>query len=265
MKFLHITDIHFLREYPKAESGYLSIFNEMTSPIEQLKQGLKAIELREIEAVLVTGDLTECGDEGDYKQLKADLKALFGEIPMIVTLGNHDHKPAFYKGWLGVEPSHKPYHTITQIQDVAIIGLDISDEEKQDGLITKEHCEWLEEALEDVKGTQTILMMHHHLLPEQADTPPAPYDEAFYKLIEKSQITAILCGHAHHSYTGQFAGKDYFTADNLSFRGIDEGDGVVRFEEYSGFNTYILEGNKLEVRKVPAVTDKRLLAKVKFR
>ena len=26
MKFLHLSDIHFLREYPKAEKGYNAIF-----------------------------------------------------------------------------------------------------------------------------------------------------------------------------------------------------------------------------------------------
>ena len=40
MKFLHLSDIHFLREYPKAEKGYNAIFNDMTSPLIQLKKAL---------------------------------------------------------------------------------------------------------------------------------------------------------------------------------------------------------------------------------
>ena len=33
MKFLHLSDIHFLREYPKAEKGYNSIFNNTDKKI----------------------------------------------------------------------------------------------------------------------------------------------------------------------------------------------------------------------------------------
>ena len=35
MRFLHLSDIHFLRNYPKAESGYNSIFIT-TSPVQHI-------------------------------------------------------------------------------------------------------------------------------------------------------------------------------------------------------------------------------------
>ena len=52
MKFLHLSDIHFLREYPKAEKGYNAIFNDMTSPLIQLKKALIMVDLSKIDFVI---------------------------------------------------------------------------------------------------------------------------------------------------------------------------------------------------------------------
>ena len=65
MKFLHLSDIHFLREYPKAEKGYNAIFNNMTSPLIQMKRALEKINLSEIDFVIITGDLVESGTYED--------------------------------------------------------------------------------------------------------------------------------------------------------------------------------------------------------
>ncbi|MGL4345085.1 MAG: metallophosphoesterase family protein [Cellulosilyticaceae bacterium] len=265
MKFLHLTDIHFLREYPKAERGYDAIFGNMTSPIEQLKQGLKRIDVNTLDAVLITGDLVECGDALDYRQLKAELEVLFGEIPLVVTLGNHDIKQAFYEGWLELAEQNNPYHTITTIKDVTIIGLDNSDEVEQTGVLTKAHCEWLEKALKQSEGSKVILMFHHHLIPEQATIPAVGYYEDFYQMIQRSNVMGILCGHTHHAYQGTFADKPYFTADNLSFSGEDEGNGIVRFEERSGFNYCEVQDGQLHVEVIKVLDQNRLLTTVDFK
>ena len=49
MRFLHLSDIHFLRKYHKAEKGYNSIFNNMTNPVEQIKSCLKKVDLKTID------------------------------------------------------------------------------------------------------------------------------------------------------------------------------------------------------------------------
>ena len=103
MKFLHLSDIHFLREYPKAEKGYNSIFNNMTSPLIQMKRALEKINLSEIDFVIITGDLVESGTYEDYELLTDELEGLLNNIPYIITMGNHDNKEALYKGWFKKE------------------------------------------------------------------------------------------------------------------------------------------------------------------
>ena len=53
MRFLHLSDIHFLREYPSAEKGYNSIFNNMTSPLIQIRKSLEKIDLSKIDFVII--------------------------------------------------------------------------------------------------------------------------------------------------------------------------------------------------------------------
>ena len=135
MRFLHLSDIHFLRKYHKAEKGYNSIFNNMTNPVEQIKSCLKKVDLKTIDFIIITGDLVESGSAEDYKVLKLD--RLFKGIPYVVTLGNHDNKEAFYKGWFNKE-SNKSYNVVKEIGDLRIISFDNSNYKNSDGFISKE-------------------------------------------------------------------------------------------------------------------------------
>lgn len=262
MKFLHLTDIHFLMNYPEVEDGYLSIFNKMTHPMEQLKKGLSMVE--DFDAVLISGDLVEEGCKEDYIQLKKELRDLLGDTPIIITLGNHDIKPAFYEGWLSQPPSDEPYNKCVVINDTTIISLDNSHKHYPDGIIDANQCQWLQETLDKCQTKQIILMMHHHLIKEQIELPQAQYEHRFLDIIMNSKIDMIICGHTHHAYEGTFAGKPYFTADNLSFSGEGTPYGYVRFEERSGFNYCELTNNQIKVITIPIEQNQRFLANVTF-
>ncbi|MGL4736602.1 MAG: metallophosphoesterase family protein [Cellulosilyticaceae bacterium] len=265
MRFLHITDLHFLNQYPQVESGYDAIFKKMTHPIKQLKAGLKKIDLTNLDAIIITGDLTECGSEADYRQLRVVLEEIFKDVPILVTLGNHDVKAAFYKGWLNQSHRCEPYHTVTKIKDVVFVGLDNSDEVDQTGILDQERCSWLATTLEQYRDEQVIVFCHHHMISSQATIPSIRYHKQFEQIIKESTIMAMICGHTHHAYRGSFAGKPYFTADNLSFSGEDEGDGIVRFEERSGFNECVVEACELIVEEISALDHKTLLTRVDFK
>lgn len=262
MKFLHLTDIHFLIDYPCEESGYNSIFKKMTNPLEQLKKGLKQIS--DYDVVLITGDLVEDGTKEDYKVLKEKLHEILGDIPILITLGNHDVKPAFYEGYLGKDARVEPYNETLIIEDTTIISLDNSHPEYPNGIITKQQCEWLKKTLATCQTEQIILMMHHHLITEQFNMPPAKYEDEFFELIKNSRIDLILCGHTHHAYEGTFAEKLYFTADNLSFSGEDTPFGYVRFEERSGFNYGELKQHQIKIKTIPVENTQKLLGNVTF-
>ncbi len=182
MRFLHLSDIHFLRKYHKAEKGYNSIFNNMTNPVEQIKSCLKKVDLKTIDFIIITGDLVESGSAEDYKVLKYELDRLFKGIPYVVTLGNHDNKEAFYKGWFNKE-SNKSYNVVKEIGDLRIISFDNSNYKNSDGFISKEQYEWINKQLKTDCKKDTILMLHHHLLKDQFTTPSIDFDDSFEEVI----------------------------------------------------------------------------------
>jgi len=85
MKILHISDIHYKKKHQPVETGYLSVFNSITSPILNLEKGLKKINLDQISIILICGDLTEEGSIEDYVQLKVYLDEMFEMVPYVVT------------------------------------------------------------------------------------------------------------------------------------------------------------------------------------
>ena len=264
MTFLHISDIHFLRKYNEAESGYNSIFNNMTNPIEQIKIAFKKVDKEKLDFIIITGDLVEAGDSEDYKILKENLDNIFKDIPYIVTLGNHDNKSEFYKGWLNEEIKDSPYNTTMEIGDIKIISFDNSEFHNSNGIIDTYRCNWLRSELEKNKDKKIILMLHHHLLKEQFNLPEVSFNNEFIEIIKNSSIIAIFSGHTHHPYKGEFMGIPYFTSGSLSFIGYDENNGAVRFEENSRVNLCKYDGEKVTVEVVKVTEERKILTYVNF-
>ena len=264
MRFLHLSDIHFLREYPKAESGYNSIFRNMTNPLIQIKRCIDKVDLKEVDFIIITGDLVESGNYEDYEVLKESLNNLFGEVPYIITLGNHDNKEAFYKGWLNKEVGQIAYNEVREIGDLAVISFDNSQYKNSNGLISEEQKIWLKEELKKHSDKNVILMLHHHILREQFVTPSVEADKEFEEVVRNSSIVGVFSGHTHHPYSGVFADKPYFTARSLSFIGKNEDDGTVRFEESAGFNLCNYIDSKIFVEDINILEKGKILGYVRF-
>lgn len=265
MYILHLSDIHYLggrgsREgegergrcfsvkpggaYTVAEA-YKSMLSAMQNPLVFLDECLDraAPEWEKINLVVITGDLTEDGTAEDYRCLKHHILMKTGGIPLVVTLGNHDNKQNFREGWLekkGTDDS-TPYHVVEWVDGTAVISFDTSLQGMSDGCLDERRLDWLRAALSEVGDKPSILVTHHHLLPERGQIPPLPQGERLLSLIENSGIVCILCGHTHHHYMGMAAGRPCCIADSLSFCGDNIGMGRVRFQEKYGFNMYRME------------------------
>ncbi|SMP52259.1 metallophosphoesterase family protein [Anoxynatronum buryatiense] len=239
MRLLHLSDIHFRRHYPRHHSTYLDALAKMTSPLDHLEHCFRQVDRNLLDGVVISGDLTETGDASDYRQLKTALASLLQGLPLIVTLGNHDHKPAFRQGWglldAGRPGADAPYHDVLDLKDFRILSLDNAAPGAPHGHISECQVYWLEQQLRHAGHRRLLLVCHHHLLPEQASIPPASFGKTFESLVENSRIEGILCGHTHHQFQGTFAGKPYTTAPSLSFCGKNKADGQVLFEENPGY------------------------------
>ena len=243
MKILHISDIHFRQDYGEFETGYKGMISKMDNPLIHLKTCLEQVEPYDL--LLISGDLTEDGTVEDYSFLKNWLKKETENVPMIVTLGNHDIKEHFYEGWLNEKPSQKPYNLVTAFEDFYLVSFDTSVYGVADGTLSDNQFNWLEEQLKSLNDKPIILMTHHHLLNNQSSTKALPESNRLIKMIKKYPVLALLNGHTHHVFTGDIFGIQYYTVSGMSFIGEDEGEGIVRFDQRHGFNLYEIENKKI--------------------
>lgn len=267
MEFLQISDLHYRNEYPAAENGYLSIFKRMTSPIELLKKDLEKINCENLDFILICGDLTEYGEEEDYLALKNHLDQLFGKIPYVVTLGNHDCKSAFQKAWYGQSGTESAYGTVHHFREITVIALDNSSESDGNGIITKEHCSWMKRIFMDAarRRNRVILMMHHPLIFDcRTPIPIVQYPKELIKLIKRYRPAAILCGHTHYQLVGSYEDILYATCGSISFRGYQQQDGNVLFKENASMNLCRLEDNYISIEEIVIDMQKRELGLVKM-
>lgn len=267
MEFLQIADLHYRNEYPAAENGYLSIFKHMTSPIELLKKGLERINYRNLEFVLICGDLTENGGEEDYSALKKQLDQVFGKIPYVVTLGNHDCKSAFQKVWYGENGEESTYGTVHHFSGIMVIAVDNSSEENGNGIITKEHCSWMKRYfLEAAKQQEKVILMMHHpmIFDRKTPIPIVQYPKEFIKLIKNYRPAAILCGHTHNQLVGSYEDILYATCGSMSFKGYQQENGNVLFKQCASMNLCHMEENYISIEEVMIDVQKQELGLVKM-
>jgi Predicted phosphohydrolases len=246
MKILHISDIHFRMAYKPSKEGYEGMLFKMQSPLIPMTYCLQEVQKEHgFDILVISGDLTEDGMAKDYAFLKKQLKKLLGDIPIVVTLGNHDRKAQFREGWLEDIPVDKCYNDIYDAKSFSIISFDSSTYGNPKGSITKEQLSWLWQALKDTQDKPVILLTHHHLLHAQSELPCLDGADELFELIKDSNISCILNGHTHHQYSEIVAGIPYFTAGSMSFYGEDEGNGMVRFEEKYGYQWYQIEDGQI--------------------
>ncbi|WP_321388147.1 metallophosphoesterase [uncultured Enterococcus sp.] len=246
MNLLHISDIHFRREYEACEEGYKGMLSLMKNPLIQLEQCLQQVMNQEtVDLVIISGDLTEDGEIEDYRFLKKWLQSVLGDIEIVVTLGNHDIKENFRVGWCEEAASDLPYNHVSVYPEFTIVSFDNSAYGQENGVVSEEQFQWLGETLEALHDKPVMLVTHHHLLTQQSSMPKWPGTERFLKLIDSSNVLCILNGHTHHSYLGTINGVPYFTVASMSFAGDDLGEGIVRFENRCGYNLYQFEQGKM--------------------
>lgn len=258
MNLLHISDIHFRKAYERCETGYKGMLYSMQSPLIPLEQCLNtALKIGELDLIIISGDLTESGRAEDYAFLKNFLRERIGKAKIIVTLGNHDRKAEFRKGWMAEEASDLPYNQICRCGDLVVISVDSSQHGDSQGKIRADQLAWLKAAFQKTEGSPAILVTHHHILKEQSALRELDGAPGLLNLIRHENVLCILNGHTHHNYVGTAAGTDYFTAGSMSFCGEDMEDGIVRFEEKYGYHLLQIECGKIVSRKTESFTTGR--------
>lgn len=191
MNVLHISDIHYRSAYQNT-NPYEEMLSHMDSSFERLKTVITDVmAVSSIDLIVISGDICDEGSANDYALIRKYFDSL--SVPVFVTIGNHDIRPAFYEGWLK-EKKDKSYLTMMKTGEITWISFDNSLHGKPCGYVDEIRLEWLKKQLE--KNTNCIVIMHHQF-PDLPGIPGMEGSEKIRKVLSQYKPLAVLNCHTH--------------------------------------------------------------------
>lgn len=203
-RIVHITDTHLVAP-PNLVSGVLDTAQLFERQVGQIANALPRIG--PIDALLVTGDISDDGSAESYALFREKLERL--GLPLFVIPGNHDLREPMRAAFddLDLFESSGPLNWVREVGDLRLVGIDTLVEGSGGGLVDEATMEFLASAL--AFDGPILLAMHH---------PPFEAGIAFMDrigLAGKVQLADLLsrspadirivCGHLHLAATGQIS------------------------------------------------------------
>jgi 3',5'-cyclic AMP phosphodiesterase CpdA len=204
MILAHLSDLHLrpvgVPAYRVAETNKL---------FARAVDALLALEPRP-DAVVITGDLTDCGLVEEYEVLAEQLARL--PMPVHLVLGNHDRRDTFREVFGDTEGAAEGFTGFdVDVAGVRVIGIDTVIPGASFGMLCETRLAHLEERLAARPDVPTLIAMHH---------PPAACGighmdrialmegaERFAEIVARHpNVERVLAGHHHRPIQSRFAG-----------------------------------------------------------
>jgi 3',5'-cyclic AMP phosphodiesterase CpdA len=213
---LHLSDTHLI-------AGQERLYGAVDADA-RLQHLLDRIEAARISpsALVFTGDLVDAGEPAAYRKLRAMIEPFATRLgcEVLWVTGNHDDRVAMRQHLLGEPPSGRPLDRVLMVNGLRIVALDTSVPGHHYGEVTGAQLEWLARVLEVPAPFGTILAMHHPPLPTVADlavTVELVEQHRLARVLEGTDVRAILAGHLHYSSFGTFAGIPVSVASSTCY------------------------------------------------
>jgi 3',5'-cyclic-AMP phosphodiesterase len=175
---------------------------------ELLETAIEEINAAEPDVVVVAGDLTDDGYPDQYPLAKQELEAIECKHVILVP-GNHDARNV---GYLRFEDTFGARDSRVRLEcaglDVALVAVDTSKPDLDEGEVGREHYGWIEEGFAGDADLR-IFVCHHHLMPvpgtgrERNQVLDAG---DVISLLRQLSVDLVLSGHRHVPYVWPVAG-----------------------------------------------------------
>ena len=170
-----------------------------------------------IDALLISGDLVQRGNEAVYTELGEMLDAL--GLPVYVITGNHDRRELLRQAL----PKHTYLPALGKLDwcvndyPLAIIGLDALHEGEGAGYFGEAQLDWLEQQLQQLAGKPTVIAVHQPPIQigiDHMDSAALRGGLAQFEAIvsRHAHVKRVLCGHVHRYCVAQWANTLVMTA-----------------------------------------------------
>ena len=192
MQLVQITDLHV--KPPGVASNRVSETNMMT------ERALRAVARLAPDAVIISGDLTESGQQAEYEVLAEMLHRLL-PMPVYVIPGNHDKRETMLAHLPGTRQSDGFIHYAIDDWPVRLVMLDTLVPDAGHGTLSDGRLDWLDRTLAEHPRKPTMIAMHHPPFVcgiEHMDAINLRDAAAFTDVIARhKQVDRIICGHVH--------------------------------------------------------------------
>jgi len=189
------------------------LFNGVDSDI-QLQKAIDWLlsDQLSVDAVVISGDLTQDGLVEEYQHLRQLLTPLANQMPIYLALGNHDHLENFmqvfsdYPGIVQASAQDALQYRV-KIGDYQFLILDSLEVGNDQGHLNPNRLDWLNQQLQRTTD-KTVIVIHHPMIDignPLMDDMHVFESEAFGQIVEQHQhIELILCRHIHRTIFGKF-------------------------------------------------------------
>ncbi|MGV8855650.1 MAG: metallophosphoesterase [Devosia sp.] len=206
--FVHLTDLHVGN--PAEPDDHL--YSDTSATLATILAEVKSL-VPQPRFIVASGDLTNRGDAGCYRQLQQIIAAAGLDMPVLYALGNHDRRDGFYPTMLGQSDDlDAPYDHAQVIDGLHIIVLDSSVPNKVGGAFEPGQLDWLKAQLEEHAELPKLLVMHHAPALD-LDSPDMEWEslsiadtEALRDALEDYDVVGILSGHIHFDRVSNWHG-----------------------------------------------------------
>ena len=246
MRIIHMSDLHLTKGgYPIWETNTMDHFNKSMEIIRRMK---------DIDAIIVTGDISNDGSEWTYRYADRMFSSL--GIPTYCCPGNHDsikmmleeYKPSFYqvlppsciiKGW-----------KLVMLNSVIPDDED-SNQNKARGFLSLESMDFIRNEL--VEGLPTIIAFHHPSLEPGGWLNRKLLDnrDDFNELVSNyPNARLVLYGHIHYFTDKQQGHIRYSSSTSVGFAFDKELPKFQIADGLEGFSLIEIENNIIDIRKI---------------
>lgn len=172
-----------------------------------------------IDAVLISGDLTDTGSAAEYERCKALLEPL--RAPVYTVPGNHDNRERFLEafGPQGRAPLSGFGQYVIEDYPVRLIALDTHVPGEGRGNLCGTRLHWLEARLDEAPDKPTIIFMHHPPFASGnavIDSIGLHNAAAFTAIVRRYRnLEGIFAGHTHTLTLRRYAGTLALTCPSV--------------------------------------------------
>jgi 3',5'-cyclic-AMP phosphodiesterase len=180
-------------------SGRIPTAHRFMAAIDAIAASLD--KYRDIDAVIVTGDVAEDGDPTSYAHFRTEIERL--NLDYFVIPGNHDHRENMRRsfGDLGYMPKSGPLSWSREFADFHLVGLDTLIPGQGGGVLDVQSLAFLASAIETSNAKPVLIAMHHppfqcgvHFMDRIGLNNAA----ALAEVLAGAQVEVrVICGHLH--------------------------------------------------------------------